>query len=143
MESDSDDVPLAQRVPPPKLAAPKPAEAPKRQADAGAKRKAAVPAGAAAKRQKAAAPAAKRGGAGAGKRRDAPAGGGAGDSSSDDEDDDDDGAGGAGGADEAARASKRLAKDRKAVAQMSSVKKGVRVTSRCVFPPPAVGAWHV
>jgi DNA topoisomerase-1 len=127
MESDSDDVPLAQRVPPPKPAA---RVEPKRQADTGTKRKAAAPAGAAAKRQKAAAPAAKRGGGGNGARRDVPAGGGAGDSSSDDDDDDDDDDGAdAGGAGHAARESKRLAKDRKAVAQMSSVKKGVRITS--------------
>lgn len=126
MDSDSDDIPLAQRVPQPK---PVPrADPPPRKPEPSTKRKAVAPPAVAADKRAKGAPAPKP-------RRAAARGDDdededeEDDSSSDEEDDDDDDAATAAG-----KATKRLAKDRKAVAQMSRVKKGVR----CVR---AFGLW--
>ena len=117
MESDSDDVPLALRVP--KMAA-RPAAAP-----AGVKRKAPPPAEDAPKRAKAAAGSSKPRGDSGARRAKTPAES-ADDSSSDEGDDEGEDAKGR----SASRAAKKLEKDRKAVAEMTRIKKGVRLSLR-------------
>jgi hypothetical protein len=111
MESDSDDVPLALRVPKPAARQP-PAAAP-----AAVKRKAPPPADAAPKRPKPAAASKPRGDSGARAKKPAES-----DDSSSDEGDDGEEAKGR----SASRAAKKLEKDRKAVAEMTRIKKGVR-----------------
>ena len=115
MESDSDDVPLAQRVP---KAAPRPAPA---AGEGGVKRKAPPSADVAPKRPKPAAASKPRADSGARAKKPAASA----DESSSDEDDEEGDEAKAGRS--ASRAAKKLEKDRKAVAEMSRIKKGVRL----------------
>jgi len=129
MESDSDDVPLAQRVP---KAAPRPAPAAN---PVSAKRKAPPSAGVAPKRPKPAAAASKPRGDAAPRAKKAAE---SADDSSSDEDEEGDAAK-AGRS--ASRAAKKLEKDRKAVAEMTRIKKGVRLSHRRLRRAGCVSAW--
>ena len=126
MESDSDDVPLAQRVP---KAAPKAAPA---AAQGAVKRKATSPsADARPKKPKPAAPSKPRAESGAARAKKQAV---SADESSSGEDDDDADEAKAGRS--ASRAAKKLEKDRKAVDEMSRIKKGVRL--HCWIGPQTV-----
>ena len=125
MESDSDDVPLAQRVP---KAAPKAAPA---AAQGAVKRKTTSPSADARPKKPKPAPSKPRGESG-GARAKKPAL--SADESSSGEDDDDGDEAKAGRS--ASRAAKKLEKDRKAVDEMSRIKKGVRLP--CSIGPQTV-----